>query len=599
MKKRRLAPQGQRTSGLLKQIAILFLLGVITTGAITFFSQHIRSDLTVTEQTEKHAAEITDEVTRAVREYPAHEWLMRYWYEHADELDVVYDAEFDSDAVTAEKCRLLAENNPGFEPRYATAAQIERLSGEDQKRCAEITYTWLITRVNQIKHTYHIDFLFCVLTDDSFQTQFFLFSAADSGAVRGTEYEEVYPLGTTVTVEQSQQAAMRRASEHSSHFADAGSYVDYYAFLDKVGNRNALIGLTYNLSALRSDVNAHTLSGTVYAVALQLFLSLVCLAVIFFFVLRPLKRVQKTIRSYQQTKDSAAVTRTLETVRPHNEIGELSQDVSALAVEMDNHVNHIREMTAENERIGTELSLAARIQTSMLPQVFPPFPECTEFDVFASMTPAKEVGGDFYDFFMVDDDHLCLVIADVSGKGVPAALFMMASKIILANNAMMGKSPAQILTDTNAAICANNREQMFVTAWLGILELSTGRLTAANAGHENPIIKAGNGVFEVYKDCHGFVIGGLDGIKYREYELQLTPGAKLFVYTDGVSEAADGDKRLFGTERTLNALNRSPDAPPRELLLNVKSAVDGFVGAAEQFDDMTMLCVEYKGKDSA
>ena len=188
-----------------------------------------------------------------------------------------------------------------------------------------------------------------------------------------------------------------------------------------------------------------------------------------------------------------------------------------------------------------------------------------------------------------------MVIADVSGKGVPAALFMMASKIILANHAQMGKPPAQILADTNTAICANNREEMFVTVWLGILEISSGRLTAANAGHEYPVLKRADGPFELVKDKHGFVLGGMEGMDYQDYELTLEKGAKLFLYTDGVPEAMDAQRRMFGTERMLAALNASPEGTPQELLKSVRRAVDGFVKAAEQFDDLTMLCLEYRG----
>ena len=249
----------------------------------------------------------------------------------------------------------------------------------------------------------------------------------------------------------------------------------------------------------------------------------------------------------------------------------------------------------ESSRIETELTMASSIQADMLPNIYPAFPERPEFDIYASMDPAKEVGGDFYDFFLVDDDHLCMVMADVSGKGVPAALFMMASKIILASNAMLGKSPAQILTDANASICSNNREEMFVTVWLGILELSTGKVTAANAGHEYPALRHAGGDFELFKDKHGFVIGGMDGVKYKQYELQLSPGDRLFLYTDGVPEATSSEKELFGTERMLNALNGVKDAEPEDVLEGVRRAVDGFVKDAEQFDDMTMLCVQYKG----
>ena len=281
--------------------------------------------------------------------------------------------------------------------------------------------------------------------------------------------------------------------------------------------------------------------------------------------------------------------------RTGDEVEDLAKSFAELSHKTVEYMETVKRVTAEKERIGAELSIATRIQAAMLPHVFPPFPDRPEFDIFATMDPAKEVGGDFFDYFLVDDDHLCLVMADVSGKGVPAALFMMASKIILANNAMMGKSPAEILTDANAAICSNNQEQMFVTVWLGILEISTGKLTAANAGHEYPVIRHPGGGFELYKDKHGFVIGGMEGVKYRQYELTLEPGASLFLYTDGVPEATSAEKELFGIERMLGALNHQPDAAPRSVLENVRADVDSFVKEAEQFDDLTMLCLAFKG----
>ena len=243
----------------------------------------------------------------------------------------------------------------------------------------------------------------------------------------------------------------------------------------------------------------------------------------------------------------------------------------------------------------TELNMATKIQTSMLPSIFPAFPDRPEFDIYASMDPAKEVGGDFYDFFMTDDDHLAIVIADVSGKGVPAALFMMASRIILSGYAKQGRTPADILEQTNETICQNNPEEMFVTVWLGILEISTGKLTAANAGHEYPVIMHPDGDFELLKDKHGFVIGGMSGMKYTDYELSLEPGSRVFLYTDGVPEAADPEKTPFGTSRMLAALNSRKDASPERMLGGVREAVDGFVRDAEQFDDLTMLGLEYKG----
>ncbi|MBR2527033.1 MAG: SpoIIE family protein phosphatase [Blautia sp.] len=248
----------------------------------------------------------------------------------------------------------------------------------------------------------------------------------------------------------------------------------------------------------------------------------------------------------------------------------------------------------EKERISTELQTASQIQKSMLPGIFPAFPEREEFDIYATMEPAKEVGGDFFDFFLIDTDHLAIVMADVSGKGVPAALFMMMAKTILQSNAIPGRSAAEILTRTNHAVCANNQMEMFVTVWLGILEISTGRMRAANAGHEYPVIKQGN-TFSVYKDKHGFVVGAVDGMKYKEYSLQLHPGDKLFLYTDGIPEAENQDGEMFSPTRMVEALNKKPDGTTREIMANVRSAVADFVGEAEQFDDLTMLCLDYRG----
>ena len=277
----------------------------------------------------------------------------------------------------------------------------------------------------------------------------------------------------------------------------------------------------------------------------------------------------------------------------------LAESFATISHKTIQYVDQVRRVTAEKERIGTELQMANQIQNSMLPHVFPPFPDRPELDIYASMDPAKEVGGDFYDFFMIDDDHLCLVMADVSGKSVPAALFMMISKVILQSCAMLGQSVSEILNKTNEALCTNNQVEMFVTVWLGILEISTGRMTAANAGHEYPVLKRKDGRFEIFRDRHGFVVGGMPKMKYKEYEIQLNPGDKLFVYTDGVPEATNAGNELFGTDRMVDALNADPDASPEQVLLNVRRAVDDFVQDAEQFDDLTMMCLEYKGAKNA
>lgn len=265
--------------------------------------------------------------------------------------------------------------------------------------------------------------------------------------------------------------------------------------------------------------------------------------------------------------------------------------ILAMAVHYMRTARERRALALEKERIAAELSLATRIQLSALPKEFP---KREKFHVYASMTPAKEVGGDFYDFFMMDEDHLGLVIADASGKGVPAALFMMVSSALIRNAAVGEYSPAKVLTTVNHQLCTRNPEEMFVTVWMGVLEVSTGRLTAANAGHEYPILKRPGMSFELFKDRHGLVLGAMDGVRYREYEIQMEPGTKLFVYTDGLSEATNGSTVQFGTDRTIDVLRGREDGSPEELVRAVLDAVETFVADAPQFDDLTMLCVEYR-----
>ena len=316
-------------------------------------------------------------------------------------------------------------------------------------------------------------------------------------------------------------------------------------------------------------------------------------------IVQPINKIADAAAGYAADKrEGKAVTNRFSglDIKTGDELENLSVIMADMENSLSQYERKITAITAEKERISTELIMGAVIQESMLPHDFPPFPDRQEFDIYATMKPAKEVGGDFYDFFLIDDDHLALVIADVSGKGIPAALFMMVSKVIIQSCAMLGRGPAEILQKTNEGICSNNQAEMFVTVWIGILQISTGRITAANAGHEYPVLTNADGSFELVKDRHGFVVGGMENIKYREYEMQLHPGDRLFVYTDGVPEAENENQELYGTERMLAVLNRKTEAEtPRDILEKVHDDIISFAGSAEQFDDITMMCLEYRG----
>ena len=308
---------------------------------------------------------------------------------------------------------------------------------------------------------------------------------------------------------------------------------------------------------------------------------------------QPVRRISKEAVRFSATQSKG---KPLGRISRYREIADLADSIDTMETEMVAYMDNLAAVTSEKERISSELSFARLIQANSVPNDFPAFPERTDFRVYASMTPAKEVGGDFYNFFLIDDDHLAFMIGDVSGKGIPAALFMMVTNIVLSNRTLMGGTPAEILAFVNDNICAHNKLDMFVTLWLGIIDLTTGKVLAANAGHEDPAICRKDGPFELAKTRHGLVAGAMPGIRYRDAEFYLAPGDKVFLYTDGVPEATDGENRMFTLDRMLVTLNTGKNGSPEEILEGVHQEVNAFVGEAPQFDDLTMLCLEYKGR---
>ena len=310
-------------------------------------------------------------------------------------------------------------------------------------------------------------------------------------------------------------------------------------------------------------------------------------------IVKPLNRMTESVQSLGGENLQFRMEKIYET---KDEIQLLAETFSMLSAKTLEYVDRVKTVTAEKERIGAELSMATAIQSSQLPRLFPPFPQRREFDLFASMKPAKEVGGDFYDFFLVDEDHVALVMADVSGKGVPAALFMMVSRVLIKARLQNGDSPAKALAYVNDQLCDSNDAGFFVTVWAAVLEISTGKGVAVNAGHEHPALRRAGESYDLVVYKHSPAVALMPGMRYQEHEFQLEPGDSVFVYTDGVAEATNANNELFGTERMLEALNRDPAAEPGVVLRNMMNAINEFVGDATQFDDITMLSLTYRGK---
>ena len=355
----------------------------------------------------------------------------------------------------------------------------------------------------------------------------------------------------------------------------------------------AAVGVDLDMNDLMARRKMFLIDGGVFVALLTLAAMLLTIFCVRRVAIRPIKQLAGAACSFAVDEDLKNVQNL--NIRSNDELGDLAREIESMQSRILDYTDNLTRITAERERASTEMRMATQIQAAMLPSTFPPFPGVTAFDLYAIMDPAKEVGGDFYDFLMPDPNHLVVLIADVSDKGVPAALFMMSSKIIINYRAQLGGTPAEILEDVNRLICRNNKQKMFVTVWLGILDLKTGEMTCASAGHEYPFLRTGGQPFQLYKDPHGLAIGALPVSRYKNYTINLQPGDALFVYTDGVPEASRARNDFFGLERTAQSLNARPDADAKALLEGVKADIDAFVGDARQFDDLTMLSLIYAG----
>ena len=354
----------------------------------------------------------------------------------------------------------------------------------------------------------------------------------------------------------------------------------------------AILGTEIAMKKLQDTLFEYVLYAVIISTALTALFIACYLMYLHRRVVAPIKLI--TAEADNFIKRETKISEKLDKVKTNDEIELLATSIKKMEIDIKDYIENLTKVTTEKERIGAELNVATQIQASMLPCIFPAFPEKDEFDIYATMQPAKEVGGDFYDFFLIDNNHLAVVIADVSGKGVPAALFMVIAKTLIKNQVQAGHTPAEVFTMVNAQLCENNEAGMFVTAWMGVYEITTGEFTYVNAGHNPPLIKKGDSKYEYLKSRPGFVLGGMEDIRYTQYDIQLAAGDELYLYTDGVTEATDALNELYGDERLQNLVNDNIDVTPSELLTAVRKDIEAFVKEAPQFDDITMLALKIK-----
>jgi len=590
--KKKFRLQDRTKFSLAGQVLIFSLLTAILTSILSFVMLNSNADKNVTVERQHMAAQLSEDIVMTVKGYPAFEWLVQTWYQKKDTLDVEYELT----DVTKEKAKKLSERHPGLVLNYVTVEELRNFSEEDQNLYAEVIHNQLVALLNQLKDTYEPTYISIILLNPDFSQGTFLINGASKNQKRGTGFEDAYVLGVTVDAEPEQQSSLREAMEGGQSLAEVGDYVDAFGYVQDIFDGwHVMVDVTYEVATLKNDVQNQVTNAMILFIIFQAILAVLLYVMVFTYAVRPIERIQKNVWLYREKKDSKAVLEDLGKITIKNELGALSADISDMVVSIDQYVAEIKDITAEKEKIAAELSVATKIQAEMLPRTFPAFPDRHDFDLYATMTPAKEVGGDFYDFFFVDDDHLCLVVADVSGKSVPAALFMVNSKTRIQNQAILGKSPAEILSAVNDQLCAGNESGFFVTVWLAIIDLRTGKGFATNAGHEHPVIRRAGGDYESVIYRHSLAVGVMEGVRFKEREIELHPGDRIFVYTDGVPEATNAKDELFGVERMLQSLNSHGKDSLQELLPDLKKDIDLFVGEAPQFDDITMLGFEYFG----
>ncbi len=579
---------------------VVFLVVMTIVNSIVLFVYNI---IRYSENGYERAVNISEFMAREMEDYECIEFLLRYWDEHSGDMELIYndpervqelEAQFDE--------RMDGENT---DVQYVTNEGADALDEEGKRLLAEICYAKLALFFDETKQTYQVRHLysFNVVGDKIV----FNITGALEDEKRVSQGGDIYEPGVEKNYVPGKYPILDKVLE-------TGELPRKMELMVSSGIKNSVIHayrpifsedgelidiVAVSLEWRRLVFAALPVSGLVATVSAVLFL--LAGAWMYYLVKRvvsePLTEERDIMIRYREQKDAVSTRDDLEKIKSGNEIEELAESFSSIVTEVDRYVNEIKKVTAEKERIGAELSIATRIQADMLPRVFPPFPDRKEIDIYASMKPAKEVGGDFYDFFFTDDDHLALVIADVSGKGVPAALFMVISKTLLKNSATRGENlPSVAFGDVNRLLLEGNDDDLFVTVWMGILTVSTGKMMCSNAGHEYPAIRRKNGNFELLMDNHSMPLATIPDVEYKDYEMEFHPGDTLFVYTDGVTEAMNRNEQLFGTERMLDALNRCENGDdPYEPERIVKKAVSEFEEGTPQFDDMTMMTMIYRG----
>ena len=594
-----------RKYGLMSEFILLFVLFILITIEFSVVMTYLEQNRRYHDLYMGELADINDYLVRAL-EADGEEFyeLKQFHKEHMDQLKIPYKYPDNADAEYEAFQTAFAEQYPG--KLFGRDVTFAGLNDECRLLYARYKYITWLNIFDRIRAAHDLRYVYFIYpTEEELNMCYMLDDPKEEEVIDGVTYLK---MGITVYEDPSIHAAMWEAANTLKNPAEmdimdnAQGYV--YSYPSPVVYNGELLGVVateLNVSFIRGFILSSVRRLATVSIFVLGICSLLMLFAIKHLVLDRIILLEGFVRTYSREKDpSLAGAITKASAGKRDEIGSLAGEFSGMITALDTYMNDLQSITAEKERISIELTVAKDIQASMLPRIFPAFPDVDEFEMFASMEPAKEVGGDFYDFFMIDEYHVALVVADVSGKGVPAALFMAISKSMIRDKTLDSRDcsdPASVLMHVNNQLCKENDTELFVTVWLGILDIRSGLLVFSDAGHEYPVLAKAGGEIGLLKAVKKKPpVATIENIGYVNTEYMMEVGDLLFLYTDGVPEATNANDELYGMDRLMEFVREKRDMDPMELLPAVRKNVDSFVGSAPQFDDLTMLAIRFLKK---
>ena len=587
----------KKTDSLVFKIGVIFLIFTVFTLGFSAFSTYYNQMNIYKSQCEVNIRNIGEYLALLIEER-GEEFItyQDYYMAHFDEVNIPYD--FD-EYLTAKKDFQVAFTKEYPGKTYGVDVKFDDLSDELQKMWFICTHEYWLLTFEQARVAFDIPYSYYLyIKEDIFTVVYLVDGERTAKEVDGKNYiylgDEYYNDPTIYDFEWDTWFSGKSLDGYQLWDNAWGHTYAYYTPLYINGHKLGLIGTEIAVDKVNHEIVINTVKHCIALAGILILCEGVLLWVLNKLYFTKIKKLEMRVESFSRTKDRKIADELKNNIRGHHEIASLASKMTDMMLELDEHITHIQDISSENARIGAELGIAAKIQTDMLPKVFP---ERDEIDLYATMTPAKEIGGDFYDFFFIDDDHLAMAIADVSGKGIPAAMFMIKTMTALRLHAIPGVKPGRIIAKVNEDLAENNELNLFVTVWLGILNIKTGEVKMTNAGHEYPMIKKSDGTFEQIRNEHDPVVGVLQGMTFENDSIMLEKGDILFLYTDGVPDTKNPSSTRFGLSGMTDALGSCDGETAEEYIKAVLDKTSEFMDGADQFDDITMLCVKYKGNN--